>query len=371
MNTLHNTSPFPFRVVLAAMAFGAAVSPSAVDAAQTVRLVPNTYPTIQSAINAANAGDKIVVRRGIYVEQLVIGKNLDITGTGAGSTIVRAPAALVPGGAGRTAIVEIRGGATVSVSQLTVSGPGAGTCEAGALRDGILVWDGAHLELSSAAVIHIHDTPLAACFHSGHGITVGVPFESTATATIRHTDISDYSLGGIIVFNEGSSATITDNVITGAGASTVVATSGIEVILGAVGTISHNVVSANACGSPDLGCGRDYFNEFQIAGITAGGPGTVITHNVLSGNQVGIYAFDGAELSHNTFVDNDYFGLLVDGGSVTSSHDRISGGFGGVWVVAAFADTTVVLDKLKVSGTSAAPIQTLECCGFSATITQK
>ena len=356
---------------VAAIALVAAFAPIAVEGAPSTRVVPTMYPTIQSAIDVANAGDKIVVLPGTYFEQLSIGKDLELNGSGARSTIIRAPAILVPGSGGTNAIIDIHGGAAVSIKNVTVSGPGAGTCDNGALRDGILVWDSADLDLAFAVVSHIHDTPFASCFHSGHAIAVGEPFSSTATATIHHSEIYDFSEVGIIVFNEGSFATISDNVITGAGLSTIVATAGVEFVLGAVGTISYNTISGNACGSPDLGCGPDYFTQFQIAGITAGGAGTVITQNLLYGNQVGIYAFDTAQISHNTLADNDYFGLLLDSGSFTVSHDRISGGFGGVWVVATFADTTAVLDKVKIADTSGDPIQILECCAFTATVTEQ
>ena len=343
----------------------------ATEAAPTTRVVPTMYPTIQSAVNAASAGDKIVVLAGIYVEQVSIAKNLEITGAKAESTIIRAPANLVPGNTGTNAIVEIFGGARVTISRLTVSGPAAGACDdATKLRAGIGVRDGAHLDLSFAAVTRIHNTPFAACFHAGHGITVGEPTGTTGTATIEHSDISDYSGAGIIVFGDGSSANISHNVITGAGLSTVAATSGIEIVLGATGTISHNDISGNACGSPDLGCGPDYLNQFQTAGILAGGSGTVVSHNDVHGNQVGIYTFDGAQLSHNKLANNQFFGLQIDSGLVTSSHDDVSGGFGGVWVVAAFGNTAAILDKIRISGTSGAPIQTFECCGFTATVTK-
>jgi hypothetical protein len=162
--------------------------------------------------------------------------------------------------------------------------------------------------------------------------------------------------------------TISDNVITGPGLSPVVATGGVEFIFGAVGTVSHNIISGNACGSPALGCGPDFFNEFQVAGITGGGPGTVITQNLLYGNQVGIYAVDTAQISHNTFADNHYFGMPLQDGSFTASHDKISGGVGGVAVIAAFADTEAILDKVKIAGTSGTPVQKFECCGFTATV---
>jgi parallel beta-helix repeat protein len=44
------------------------------------RNVPAEYPTIQSAIDAADSGDKIIVQKGIYKENIVIDKTVDLIG---------------------------------------------------------------------------------------------------------------------------------------------------------------------------------------------------------------------------------------------------------------------------------------------------
>jgi len=53
--------------------------------------VPNDYPTIQQAVDAATAGDTIVVRDGVYVENIDINKPLTITSeNGSANCIVQA-----------------------------------------------------------------------------------------------------------------------------------------------------------------------------------------------------------------------------------------------------------------------------------------
>jgi len=46
------------------------------------RNVPGEYPTIQTAIDAANPGDDIIVQKGIYKENIIIDKNINLTGIG-------------------------------------------------------------------------------------------------------------------------------------------------------------------------------------------------------------------------------------------------------------------------------------------------
>lgn len=58
--------------------------------ATTVRQVPSVYPTIQAAIDAANAGDLILVAPGIYQELVVMNKPVHLQGAGAGSTTIDA-----------------------------------------------------------------------------------------------------------------------------------------------------------------------------------------------------------------------------------------------------------------------------------------
>ena len=138
-----------------------AATPRAAKDALAPLVVPTQFPTIQAAVNAAHTGDTIRILDGTYVEQVTINKDLRLLGSGADSTIIRAPASMTAGSFGRLVIVDIKNGAKVTMSNLTVTGPGSGSCGSGSLYAGILVVEGATLKLSSAAITHIHDTPIA------------------------------------------------------------------------------------------------------------------------------------------------------------------------------------------------------------------
>jgi hypothetical protein len=363
------------KVVTLALLVGALVvaipAPSALaaDRARTL-LVPSGYPTIQAAIDAARPGDRIRVRAGTYVEQVQIDKNVTIRGAGRDKTIIKAPSTLQPNDAEETAIVDITGGASVQISRLTVAGPGSGTCDDGALTAGIRVRNEAHLDLRWAAVRNIHDTPFAACFRTANAIYVGDVPSPTASATIKHTQVTNYQGSGIVVLGFGSTAVISHSRVKGPGMAKGVSTSGIEFPVGSVGTIDHNVVSGNVCPPSDTSCGTDWFNQFQMAGITAGGwgPGTVIKDNLLFDNQVGMLLGESDVIRGNRMIDNDFFGLVLADGEFKVEDGRIQGGGGGVWAIATSADTHITLDDVRFRRLGGPKIEKVECCGFSATV---
>jgi len=334
-------------------------------------IVPTDYPTIQAAVDAAKAGATIQVLAGAYFEQVSIAKNLSIVGAGADATIIRAPAATRRNRAHETVIVDIFGGAAVTMTRIGVAGPGAGTCKKDALSAGIRVREGAHLDLSFAAVRDVHDTPFAPCFHSANGILVGDVPVPTASLAIHHSEVTNYQGSGIVVLGFGSTATITHNTITGPGYAGGIATEGIEFPVGSVGTIAYNTVSGNICPPSDAGCGPDWLTQFQHAGILAGGwgPGTVVRGNLVFGNHVGLLLGEADVISDNEMVDNAFFGLGLFDGSFVVDGATISGGGGGVWLVADSADTNALLKNVVFDGLSGPEVAKFECCGFTATAT--
>lgn len=345
-------------------------------------VVPRDFPTIQAAIDAAAAGSTIRVLAGSYVEQVVIAKNLTLIGAGMGSTFIIAPAALtpyallVPPQLPVVAVVRVTEGATVSISGLTVSGP----IPCGQAGQGISVVKSASLSLTNSRVTRVRQETACQGPAVGRGIVIGLPtvvqidgqFGSTGNATIKGVSVDQYQTAGMSVIGPSggppSSAVLTDNSITG-GASpfNFVAQSGMELVGFIDAHIKDNTVRDNACTFPF--CGSDPITQVQSSGIEVESAAEVV-NNQVSENDIGIYqlfAFSPATISDNHVENNRYFGIVIQDGDGSTNGNTITGGQVGIGVVADAVNTTGTLGNDAIRGTSILPIQTLDCCGFTAT----
>ena len=77
-------------VLLSAMLVGA---PHIRAVSKTI-VVPDTYPTIQAAINNASEGDTIFVKKGVYVENPVVNKSVSLVGEDRDATVIDVTAGL-------------------------------------------------------------------------------------------------------------------------------------------------------------------------------------------------------------------------------------------------------------------------------------
>src|SRR5262249_55300952 len=145
---------------LAAAMVGGLLLAGAPAQAKGSLVVPRDFPTIQAAVDAAAPGDTINIESGIYTEEVVIGKDLNLRGAGAGATTIRSPAVLTPYANDTlsptlfTAIVRVAHGAHVRMSGLTVSGPLP--CQ---FVFGVVVVQSANLELTEARVSDMQPVP--------------------------------------------------------------------------------------------------------------------------------------------------------------------------------------------------------------------
>ena len=345
--------------------------------------VPRDFPSIQAAVTAAPAGATIKVRPGTYAEEIVVGRDIILKGAGANETIIVAPPALTPYGVdGRsgqslTAIVRIGHGAHVRMSGFTVSGP----IPCG-LVTGIAVLQAATLDLSDSRVRDIQPAS-AACpgRADGRSVVFGAPpFHvidgqqgSTGFGQVTHVVVDGYLTEGLVATGppggQPSSVTFAGNTVISRGAKIPADQIGIDVFLGAAAQVTGNIVSGAVCTKE--GCGGDPINEFQAFGIIAGpaAPGTRIYNNHVTDTDIGIGLFQATDcrtVSDNKVQDTRFFGIVVQDGDGAISENTIDGTEVGIGVVADAVDTAAVLHKNTVKHASMAPVQEVECCGFTA-----
>jgi hypothetical protein len=276
------------------------------------------YATIQSAVNAAQPGDKIKVCPGTYIEQVTIpsGKDgLTLFSEGAFQAIIKAPPAMLD----PKAIVRVSGAHDVTIRHFTITGPGDGPCNS--IRYGVRVDNEGSALITDNHITHIHDTPLGGC-QNGIGVNIGRLSDgnTSGTGTVVHNLIDWYQKGGVLVSRAGSSAEVAYNDVVGIGSTSAIAQNGIQVSAGAVGDVHHNKVSQNF---------------YSVAGTESTGillisaPGvTRVHHNDVFLNNGGISLCDvsQAEVSYNNSRNNNY-GILAYGtqsGCTATSNNLIS-----------------------------------------------
>jgi len=330
--------------------------------------VPADYPTIQAAINAANAGDDIVISPGTYSEQLSISKSLDIQGSD-GTTIIQAPATLVPDIFGYSNVVDVTNGATVTISKVTISGPGPTNC--GSIEAGIFVSGGATLKITKSTITDIRDNPASGC-QNGIGILVGRAAKSTTGhANISDVTVTKYQKGGIVMDGPGSTASVKDNKVSFGLSPLNIAANGIQVGRGAQATISDNKVTGNICSAVPTVCGPDLtnLNLAQATGILlyGSGSGTSVKNNEVSQNDIGIVVVNcgdpfcltppstpSVEIKDNKVSSSGATGILVQDENYTVSNNKVTGpGPIGIAVIGDSLNTVATLVDNEIKGVTA------------------
>ncbi len=222
---------------------------------------------IQPEVDHAAAGDTVLVKAGIYVEQVDIGLDLRLVGEdGAAVTTIRAPATIPAASSPDSSIVEVQGaGVEAEITGFTISGPGPTGC--GSIRAGIFVRGDASANIHDNRIVDVRDDPFSGC-QNGVGIFVGRQLWTTkGHATISNNVIEGYQKGGIVVDNEGSDAVITGNTVTGFGPTTTTAQNGIQISRGATALVRGNTVNGNYYTPKDtLACG---LLMYQAGGVRA------------------------------------------------------------------------------------------------------
>jgi parallel beta-helix repeat protein len=109
----------------------------------------------------------------------------------------------------------------------------------GANYFGVLV-NGASVNVTGSTVHNIGEVPLNGAQHGNAIVYLG-----GASGTISGNTVSSYQKNGITVSGTGTSATVTNNTVTGEGPITYIAQNGIQISFGATAMLTGNDVSLN------------------------------------------------------------------------------------------------------------------------------
>jgi parallel beta-helix repeat protein len=150
-----------------------------------------------------------------------------------------------------------------------------------------VVNDGTAVTVEGANIHKIGENPFIG---SQHG--VGIYFTDGGSGAVDGNTVSAYQKGGIVVNGAGTTATVTNNTVSGLGPVVFIAQNGIQVSRGAVAIVRGNSISDNFyMGEVGVGPnpggqnpeGWEYFSTGLL--VFEAGAGTKTADNQFSGNQ--------------------------------------------------------------------------------------
>lgn len=273
---------------------------------------PVPYTTIQNAVNAVPEGSTIRVCPGNYPEQVMIDKNLTLTGVEAGTA--DDPVVVIPATGFVANATSLTNGSSIA-AQILVESPATNVV----IRD--IAVDGTGSNLNSGCseppligiyyrgasgrlnyVVARNQAQNAANFGCADSAGLGIFVESSSsehsTVRIENSTVHGYQKNAITADETGTTVTINGNSLVGAGPTTI-AQNGIQVAFGAMGTVENNIIADDDFnGDPSLGIGSGI--------LIYGSGGLAITGNSVANTQTGIVTVtDGSFTANGNTVTNN------------------------------------------------------------------
>jgi parallel beta-helix repeat protein len=247
-------------------------------------IVPDEYPTINAAVNQASAGDTVLVKSGVYHENIQINKSLTLEGQNSANTII------IGSGGSKPAAVLTLAADDVRVSDFTIESLNYSTTTSYAY--GIWV-EGNNCTITGNIIENTY---------------TGIFCSLQSSTTINQNTVSSSKKNGVCFYG-GSLNNVSDNNIIGN------AVSGIEMD-GYSNTISKNNIQGNYRG---VGLGASYSvlfgNNIQSnteSGVFLAGSQNIISANNISNNKYGVFvtlqltAPLENRIYHNNLASNSY-----------------------------------------------------------------
>ena len=201
-------------------------------------LVPSQYATIQSAVDAAVAGDEILVSAGVYEEQVVISREITVTGAGMGQTVLLAPVFMpyTSHTLNYNAVIHAEGPATsITLRDFTVDGAGRGRENT---RFVGIMYDRAGGAAERIQIINLHETPVSTAV-SGIGFYSNSDSEDDLYLLVSDLEISHYQKAGFACFGSGCLQDIRNTVVDASGLYSDAVQNGFELLNGTSGTLTN------------------------------------------------------------------------------------------------------------------------------------
>lgn len=247
--------------------------------------VPGDQPTIQQAVDAAAPGDQIVIAAGNYIEQLVITKDLTLTGAGSGQTFLTSPPSLPHYWPPHYySIVHIENTEAVHIEHLTIDGDGRVN---GHTKYTAVAFFNGGGSVRHCEIINVTETPV-----STEANGVGIYSMVTMTGDPLYLDLEDlaitnYQKGAVVVTGSRYVADLTNIVADAASLPTDSGQNGLEVGLRADMTVTNCVVSGHHISATGVtSCGfLSYF-----------GGSINLVDCEFDANQTGLYLLDSGGL---------------------------------------------------------------------------
>jgi len=230
---------------------------------------PN-QPTIQLAVNAVAVGGTVKVCPGTYPEQVLITRNVTVTGVANGNAdaaVITSPATgvvvntadLYPPASSALPVaaqILVQNAKAVNISNLTVDGSNNQIAACAPDIRGIYYQNSSGTISQVATRNQVLAAGLTGC-QAGQGIYVqssysGAGYASaSADVTIKNSSVSNFQKNGITIDGPKANGTVTFNSITGQGPTTGAGENGVQISDGAAGCVTNNAI-VDTVWAPDV-----------------------------------------------------------------------------------------------------------------------